>query len=60
MSVMYQHVQGKAQPLHELSAAIPRALSDIVGKTMQVDKAKRFNSMEELRAALVASTASLE
>jgi serine/threonine-protein kinase len=60
MSVMYQHVQGKAQPLHELNAAIPGDLSDIVGKTMQVDKAKRFNSMEELRAALVASTASLE
>ena len=60
MSVMYQHVQGKAQPLHELNAAIPRELSDIIGKTMQVDKAKRFNSMEELRAALVASTAGLE
>ncbi|HUO68787.1 MAG TPA: serine/threonine-protein kinase, partial [Gammaproteobacteria bacterium] len=60
MSVMYQHVQGKAQALHELNAAIPRALSDIVAKTMQVDKAKRFNSMEELRAALVAGSANLE
>jgi len=59
MSVMYQHVQGKAQPLHEINAAIPRALSDIVGRTMQVDKAKRFNSMEELRAAL-AGAVSLE
>jgi eukaryotic-like serine/threonine-protein kinase len=52
MSVMYQHVQGKAPALHEVNAAIPRELSDIIGKTMQVDKAKRFNSMEELRAAL--------
>jgi serine/threonine-protein kinase len=60
MSVMYQHVQGKAQALHELNAAIPRELSDIVGKTMQVDKAKRFNSMEELRTALAAGSASLE
>ena len=60
MSVMYQHVQGKAQPLHELNATIPRELSDIVGKTMQVDKAKRFNSMEELRLALVAGTANRE
>jgi serine/threonine-protein kinase len=60
MSVMYQHVQGKAQALHELNAAIPRELSDIVGKTMQVDKAKRFNSMDELHAALVASRANLE
>ncbi len=56
MSVMYQHVQGKAQALHELNAAIPRELSDIVGKTMQVDKAKRFNSMDELHSALMART----
>ncbi|HEX5050057.1 MAG TPA: HEAT repeat domain-containing protein [Gammaproteobacteria bacterium] len=55
MSVMYQHVQGKAQPLHEANPSIPRELSDVVGKTMQVDKAKRYASMEELRAALVAS-----
>jgi serine/threonine-protein kinase len=52
MSVMYQHVQGKAQALHEANANIPRELSEIVGKTMQVDKAKRFGSMEELRSAL--------
>ena len=60
MSVMYQHVQGKAQALHELNATIPRELSDIVGKTMQVDKAKRFNSMDELHAALVACKTKLE
>jgi serine/threonine-protein kinase len=59
MSVMYQHVQGKAQPLHEANPAISRELSDIIGKTMQVDKAKRFNSMEELRSALAHAAASL-
>jgi len=53
MSVMYQHVQGKAQLLHEMNPAVPKELSDVVGKTMQVDKAKRFASMEELRTALV-------
>jgi serine/threonine-protein kinase len=52
MSVMYQHVQGKAQPLHDANTAIPRELSEVVSKTMQVDKAKRFASMEELRSAL--------
>jgi serine/threonine-protein kinase len=60
MSVMYQHVQGKAQPLHEAVPAIPRALSDVVSQTMQVDKAKRPASMEELRSALVAASQSLE
>jgi serine/threonine-protein kinase len=53
MSVMYQHVQGKAQPLHDANPSIPRPLSDVVSKTMQVDKAKRYGSMEELRLALV-------
>jgi serine/threonine-protein kinase len=56
MSVMYQHVQGKAQALHEVISTIPKDLSDVVAKTMQVDKAKRFASMEELRTALVAAS----
>jgi serine/threonine-protein kinase len=54
MSVMYQHVQGKAQPLQEANPSIPGALSEIVTKTMSVDKAKRYASMEELRGALAA------
>jgi len=59
MSVMYQHVQGKAQPLNEANPAISRELSEIVAKTMQVDKAKRHNSMDELRSALAHAAASL-
>jgi HEAT repeat protein/tRNA A-37 threonylcarbamoyl transferase component Bud32 len=59
MSVMYQHVQGKAQPLNEANPSISRELSEIVAKTMQVDKAKRHNSMEELRSALAHCAASL-
>jgi serine/threonine-protein kinase len=60
MSVMYQHVQGKAQPLHEVNPAVPAPLSEVVTKTMQVDKAKRYGSMEELRAALAAATPRLQ
>ncbi len=60
MSVMYQHVQGKAPPLHEANPSVPRELSDVVSKTMQVDKLKRYGSMEELRAALAAAAAPLE
>jgi serine/threonine-protein kinase len=59
MSVMYQHVQGKAQPLTEVNTAIPIELSDVVSKAMQVDKAKRYVSMEELRQALVAAARNL-
>ena len=52
MAVMYQHVQGKAKPPIELNPAVPPGLSEIVMKAMAVDKARRFQSMDELRSAL--------
>ena len=52
MSVMYQHVQGKARPPKEINAALPDGLGDLVMKAMSVDKAKRFQTMEEMRNAL--------
>jgi len=52
MAVMYQHVQGKARPPIEVNPSIPPGLSEIVMKAMAVDKARRFQSMDELRSAL--------
>jgi serine/threonine-protein kinase len=52
MSVMYQHVQGKARVAQELNPNLPPGLSDMVMKSMAVDKTKRFQSMEEFRTAL--------
>jgi len=52
MSVMYQHVQGKARVPQEINPNLPPGLSDLVLKSMAVDKTKRFQTMEELRAAL--------
>ena len=52
MAVMYQHVQGKAKPPIELNPSIPPGLSEIVMKSMSVDKARRFQSMDEMRTAL--------
>ena len=52
MSVMYQHVQGKAKSAIEVNPQLPRPLSDLVSKAMSVDKLKRHQSMEELRVAL--------
>jgi len=60
MSVMYQHVQGKAQPLHEANPTVPRELADVITKAMSVDKLKRHASMEELRLALEAATSNLK
>jgi len=53
MAVMYQHVQGKALAPIELNPMIPPGLSEIVMKAMTVDKARRFQTMEEMRLALV-------
>jgi len=52
MAVMYQHVQGKAKPPIEVVSSIPPGLSEIVMKAMTVDKTRRFQSMDEMRAAL--------
>jgi serine/threonine-protein kinase len=52
MSVMYQHVQGKARIPQEVNPQLPPGLSDLVMRAMAVDKAKRFQTMDELRAAL--------
>jgi serine/threonine-protein kinase len=52
MSVMYQHVQGRARPPREVNPALPQELAEAVLKAMAVDKAKRFQSMDELRGVL--------
>jgi HEAT repeat protein/tRNA A-37 threonylcarbamoyl transferase component Bud32 len=52
MAVMYQHVQGKAKPPIEANPQIMPGLSEIVMKAMSVDKARRFQTMDELRSAL--------
>ncbi|HTY95176.1 MAG TPA: HEAT repeat domain-containing protein [Steroidobacteraceae bacterium] len=54
MSVMYQHVQGRARPPAEINPTLPQGLSETVMKAMAVDKNKRYQSMEELRSALEA------
>jgi HEAT repeat protein/tRNA A-37 threonylcarbamoyl transferase component Bud32 len=52
MSVMYQHVQGKARPPREINPALPPGLPEVIMQAMSVDKEKRFQTMQELRAAL--------
>jgi serine/threonine-protein kinase len=52
MSVMYQHVQGKARPPIEINKELPLELNNLVMKCMALDKSKRAQSMDELRLAL--------
>jgi len=46
MSVMYQHVQGKAPAPAEVNKDLPVELSDCVVTCMSVDKNKRYVSMD--------------
>ncbi|MGO9991628.1 MAG: HEAT repeat domain-containing protein [Steroidobacteraceae bacterium] len=52
MSVMYQHVQGKARPPMDINKTLPAELNNLVMKCMSLDKAKRAQTMDELRVAL--------
>ena len=52
MSVMYQHVQGKARPPIEVNKSLPQGLNDLVVRCMSLDKNKRAQSMDELRLEL--------
>jgi eukaryotic-like serine/threonine-protein kinase len=52
MSVMYQHVQGRARPPREINPALPAELAELIMRAMAVDKTKRFQTMQELRTAL--------
>jgi serine/threonine-protein kinase len=52
MSVMYQHVQGKARPPMDINKSLPAELNNLVMKCMSLDKAKRAQTMDELRVAL--------
>ncbi len=52
MSVMYQHVQGKAKLCQELNPEVPDDYAALIAEAMSVDKTKRYQSMEELIDAL--------
>ena len=52
MSVMYQHVQGKAKAAQEINSKITDSLAAVITKAMSVDKSKRHQSMGELTDAL--------
>jgi serine/threonine-protein kinase len=60
MAVMYQHVQGKAAPLNEANTNIATELALVVHKAMQVDKAKRYETMDQFAKALAAVSGSVQ
>jgi serine/threonine-protein kinase len=52
VSIIYQHVQGKAVPPRQINPGIDPQLEAIILKAMAVAPQKRFQSMDALREAL--------
>jgi len=52
MSVMYQHVQGKAKLCQEVNPNVPDDYAAVIAKAMSVDKSKRYRTMDQLIDAL--------
>jgi serine/threonine-protein kinase len=52
MSIMYQHVQGKAPKVSEKNELVNQELSDVVSKSMSVKAEHRYQSMAELKDAI--------
>jgi serine/threonine-protein kinase len=52
MSVMYQHVQGKAKLCQHVNPDVPDRYAAVIAKAMSVDKSKRYQTMDELIDAL--------
>ena len=54
MAVLFQHVEGKAEPARSLNPDLPGALDAAIMKAMAVDPDARYQSFEELRTDLAA------
>ena len=52
MAILFQHVEGKATPPHEINPDIPESLERIIVKAMAVDPSLRYQTFDELRADL--------
>ncbi len=52
MSLLFQHIEGKAVPLHELNKGISLEIGTLVARMMAADINKRFQSMDEVRTAI--------
>ena len=52
MSLLFQHIEGKAKPLHELDKGIDPGIGKLVARMMAADINQRYQTMEEVRAAI--------
>lgn len=52
LATLFQHVEGKAVPAHKANPKIPEALGEVIMKTMAVNPDDRYQTAEELYAAI--------
>lgn len=52
MSLLFQHIEGKATPLHRLDKGVSTGVSMLVEKMMAVDIDRRYQSMKDVRDTL--------
>jgi tRNA A-37 threonylcarbamoyl transferase component Bud32 len=52
MSLLFQHIEGKATPLHQLEKGISTEIGTLVARMMAADINKRYQSMDEVRQAI--------
>ncbi len=52
MSLLFQHLEGKAPPVHEVNPEIGPQVGQLVQKMMAVELEDRFQTMEEVAAAI--------
>jgi len=54
VSILFQHIAGKATPIRELNSSIDRDLSVLVQKLMAVDAKNRIQTMQDVSKAIKA------
>ena len=54
MSLLFQHLEGKAIPVYELRKEVGKPISELVQKLMAVEPKDRFQTMEEVAEAIKA------
>lgn len=52
VQVLYKHVHGDIQPVHEINPKVPKSLSQIVLRMMSVNPKRRYQTMLEVEKAL--------
>ena len=60
MALLFQHIEGKAKPVHEVKASVGALSGKLIQKMMAVKQKDRFQTMEEVSEAIRQTLKELE